>query len=315
MNIYFNEKYKTIQELRHAIASSLVELTFLKISKSMEICMNKTPEKWYDTFQLLYKHEEWYRDFTKYTDCICVDLNIDTLFEYKITCEQIARNLCKVYDDLVCIFSPIQLGKFYIYVDTTNVVLPQNRLLFIDASNCKNIYLEESVQPALEKIILFGIENIANLYYRETNGEWIVETDGSNYQAVLGLDFIDKTRTISNNIWDIYEVLGIEATREFLINEFCEIMDGINICHIKLLVERMTFQGTIGSITRYTMRKEDSGPLGKASFEETLDNFLKASASGEVEPTAGVSASIICGKRANIGTGMMDIIIDVDKFT
>ena len=53
--------------------------------------------------------------------------------------------------------------------------------------------------------------------------------------------------------------------------------------------------------------------MGKASFEETMDNFLNAAAQGDVESTDGVSASIICGKRAKIGTGMMQIGIDIDN--
>ena len=92
-----------------------------------------------------------------------------------------------------------------------------------------------------------------------------------------------------------------------------EIMDGINICHATLLVDRMTYNGTISSITRFTLKKEDSGPLGKASFEETMDNFLLAAARGEKESTKGVSASIICGKQSNIGTGMVKVKIDIDK--
>jgi DNA-directed RNA polymerase beta' subunit len=61
------------------------------------------------------------------------------------------------------------------------------------------------------------------------------------------------------------------------------------------------------------MRTEESGPFGKASFEETLDNFLKAGVFGQEEQTRGVSASIICGKIAPIGTGMCDLAIDVAK--
>ena len=91
------------------------------------------------------------------------------------------------------------------------------------------------------------------------------------------------------------------------------IMEGINIVHTLLLVDRMTFGGTIASITRYTMKRDESGPFGKASFEETQENFLNAGARGEIEPTEGVSSSIICGKRANIGTGMFDLKIDIKK--
>ena len=80
-----------------------------------------------------------------------------------------------------------------------------------------------------------------------------------------------------------------------------------------LLVDRMTHGGSISSITRYTMKKDESGPFGRASFEETMDNFLNAAAQGEIEPTKGVSASIICGKRASIGTGMIDLCIDLKR--
>jgi DNA-directed RNA polymerase beta' subunit len=121
------------------------------------------------------------------------------------------------------------------------------------------------------------------------------------------------TRLHSNNVWDIYENLGIEAARLFLIAEFESIMEGINTCHIKLLVEKMTFTGTISSISRYTLRKDESGPLSKASFEESVDHMVKSAFAGDVEKTRGVSASIICGKRAAIGTGIVELKINHKK--
>ena len=85
------------------------------------------------------------------------------------------------------------------------------------------------------------------------------------------------------------------------------------MCHVKLLVDKMTFTGTICSISRYTLRKDDSGPLSKASFEESVDHMVRAGFAGDIEKTNGVSASIICGKKAMIGTGMVDLKIDVSK--
>jgi DNA-directed RNA polymerase beta' subunit len=73
----------------------------------------------------------------------------------------------------------------------------------------------------------------------------------------------------------------------------------------------MTFAGGIAPITRYTMRTEEGGLFAKASFEETVQNFSNAAASGCVETTKGVSASIICGKRANMGSGMCKLRMDL----
>lgn len=52
--------------------------------------------------------------------------------------------------------------------------------------------------------------------------------------------------------------------------------------------------------------------LTKASFEESCEHFIKSSFAGDVERMKGVSAAIICGKRAQIGTGMVDLRVDTD---
>ena len=75
----------------------------------------------------------------------------------------------------------------------------------------------------------------------------------------------------------------------------------------------MTSTGIISSVSRYGMKRETIGPLAKASFEESLDNFLKAGAFGDIEPITGISASIMCAKRSKIGTGICDLVVDVEK--
>jgi DNA-directed RNA polymerase II subunit RPB1 len=118
-------------------------------------------------------------------------------------------------------------------------------------------------------------------------------------------------------MWEIYNVFGIEATRQFLISEFMDVVtsDGtfVNKSHVELLVDMMVYTGTIISISRYGQKKVGSGPLSKASFEESLENFLKAGLNGEKETTDGVSASIILGKLPKTGTGVFDLKVDIDK--
>jgi DNA-directed RNA polymerase beta' subunit len=42
---------------------------------------------------------------------------------------------------------------------------------------------------------------------------------------------------------------------------------------------------------------------------------MRAGSTGETDNMKGVSASIIAGKKANIGTGMMDLHIDLKMLT
>ena len=307
--IYFNEGNETLKELRETVSSNIVCLTLKDVSESIEIRMNKEKEEWYENFKLLYNDE-----FSAHEHCISIKLEQKKLFKYRIELKEISDKIESVYDDLYCVFSPQDKAQLDIFIDISRIKFTEKQLLFITEENANEIYIEECVQPILEKLILFGVQGIENIYFSKDDktDEWYVETDGSNFRKLLGHPIIDYTRLLSNNMWDIYETLGIEATREFLVNEFESIMEGINLCHVKLLVERMTFSGNINSISRYTLRKDDAGVLSKASFEESTDNFIKAGFSGEIEKTVGVSASIICGKRANIGSGFMDLKMNLN---
>ena len=316
--IFFKTKNTSIQEMRNTVGSSIVGLTLADISTSIKVVMNKEDESWYEAHKILFSDE-----FSIHKNCITFKLHMKKLFEFKLTMQEIVDHIHSEYSDLHCVFSPPVFGQIDVFVDTQNINLPENRLLFVDQGNAVEIYMEEVVQFTLEKIYICGIPAITEVFYLKEGPEWIVETNGfcsksiskqySSFKRLLAHPDVDYTRTVSNNVWDIYDVLDIEAARQFLIEEFMSIMEGINTCHAMILVDRMTHNGTISSITRYTMKKEESGPMGKASFEETMDNFLNAAAEGDREPTEGVSASIICGKRASIGTGMIKLSIDISS--
>jgi len=314
--VYMKKKYDSIGDLREVLGHSVVQLTIDKITKSYDICINKTPEKWYKAFELMNEIPENVRskkneNSDSYKDCLTLKINTDILYEYKLTLKEICEVINKEYSDMYCIFSPDTIGQIDIFIDTEDITLPEKRISFINDDNVKDIYFEEVVQPTLSKLIVAGISGINNVYFNDTIDSF--ETSGSNFKEILGLPFVDNTRSISNNLWDIYNTLGVEATRQFIINEFMSLMEGINKCHIQLLVEKMTFNGGISSVSRYTMRTEECGPFGKASFEETMDNFLRAGMYGQEEATKGVSASVICGKVAQMGTGCFDLKMDIPK--
>ena len=331
--VYFSKGNKSVGELRQTIGHSIVQLTFKRITKRFSVCLDKVPEPWYDTFRILYGAPE-----RTFTDCISLQVDMDLLYEYRLRLSDIARVISEQYSDLYCIFSPDCYGQIDVYLDTRNVELPEEKLVFVTKENSREIYLEEVVQPILEGIILCGIPGVMNMFFLQDKGEWFIDTENTRekitetvrfrnktgdkerlndgtkrFKKVLSHPAVDTSRTVSNNVWDIYHTFGIEAVRQYMIEEFSSIMEGINLCHVMLLVDKMTFTGTISSISRYTMRREESGPFGKASFEETLDNFLKAGVFGQEEPTRGVSASIICGKRAPIGTGLCELAMDIKK--
>lgn len=137
------------------------------------------------------------------------------------------------------------------------------------------------------------------------------ETDGSNFKTILGHPLVDATRTICNNVHSIYQTLGIEAARTFLIREIYNVITGgdgdINPRHIILLVDFMTNLGEPTSITFTGIARHPIETIEKTTIEKALDNFRNAAMIGKVEPLRGTAASVFVGQRAPIGTGYFSV--------
>lgn len=314
--IYFKSGNSSIKELRQSIKSDIVYLTIKDISTEITINTELITKPWYDAFKVLYSSY-----FDKYSHHITFTLDKTKLYEYSLDIKAISKKIEDNYTDIYCVWSPIEYGILDVYVDVSNI---EGEALFITKENQKEIYMEDVVLKNLMSFQICGISGIQSMFFRELktkesskespkepSKEWFIETDGSNLIDVFELDIVDETRTMSNDMWEIYNTFGIEATRQFLIEEYISVVsaDGtfINNRHIKILADVMTFTGTITSISRYGINKEYTGPLARASFEISVGNFVKAGVYGEEDKTRGVSASIICGKMPKVGTGMCDI--------
>jgi DNA-directed RNA polymerase beta' subunit len=308
--VYFKEANDSIAELKKTVNHSIKEIKFGELISKYECGKNLPVQDWYEDYCEIYND-----DFKKYEWSINIQLNTEMLFDYRIPLDKIASKISSEYADLVCIFSPDHKGIISVFVDVSEITDEEE--LYDDEDEMYLAHLEEIALQSLKNIQLFGITGIKNIFYQKIKDEWVIDTEGSNFKEILAHPKVDKVRTISNNMWEIYDTLGIEAARNFLINEFASVVssDGtfVNDSHIMLLVDTMTFSGSIISISRYGMKKENCGPMAKASFEESLDNFLKAGAYGEKETTNGVSASIMLGKLSKFGTGICDVLVDITK--
>lgn len=149
------------------------------------------------------------------------------------------------------------------------------------------------------------------------NRDYIIETNGTNLIEVLCLPNVDTYRTVSNDVWEIYKIYGIEAARKCIITEIVQLLEFnetyIQERHISLLVDVMTNQGTLVSVDRHGVNKSESGPWHRASFEETTTQLINASIFNEEDIMTGVSANIMFGQFIPSGTNAFRIVLDVDK--
>ena len=228
-----------------------------------------------------------------------------TLYRYGVYPSDVVVRLRRAFEDITVCIEPSSPCPILI----VSPIINDNTIDIVE-------YMNEIVIPNLLPVVVSGIPGVKDIFYEKIvlpdEEEWFARTVGSNFNNIMLMQSVDTERTTSNNIWDIYNRMGIEAARESLRREFSSIMGGINSAHTDILIDRMTFSGTVNSISRYTLKGEDSSVLGKASFEESLENFIQASIAGTFEPATGNSASIVCGKKCRSGTGFVSLRVDLD---
>ena len=193
------------------------------------------------------------------------------------------------------------------------------------------IYLKNFEKTMLESVVIKGINKIESVSLRADknntvyeDGEykmkekWILDTGGTNLIEILSHPSVDATRTYSNDIVEVYNLLGIDAAKELLLKEINEVIDFsgnyVNYRHLSLLCDTMTNKGYLMSIDRFGINRDrDIGPLAKCSFEETTEQIFKASIFGEIDKLEGVSANIMMGQIIPAGTGESMVFLDEMK--
>jgi len=179
---------------------------------------------------------------------------------------------------------------------------------------------EEIEFPELQKmkeeignLVVEGIGGIRAAIVRKEGENWIVQTIGSNLREILKLSEVDEFKTISNDIYEVYEVLGIEAARNVIIKEAYKTMQeqglDVDIRYLLLLADVMTWSGEISSIGRYGVAGAKASVLSRAAFEETIKHLIRASIRNEVDEFKGLFENVMVGQPAPVGTGMFELLV------
>ena len=335
-------KVEKAQEMKY-----ILEYTSLRdVTKSTSICfdpddMNTLIEvdrpimEEYSAFQNLMKDcvgEKFDDDDddsnTKSKWIIRLELDRESMLDKNISLDDIHFAIKHSYnDDMTCIYSDYNADNLVMRVRlNSNIIKSKKKSLDQDDEIYK---LKNLQQNMLNNIILRGIKGIPKVILRKLVNQlvlkdgnyvkedsWVLDTVGTNLKDILTMDGIDQSNTTSNDIQEVYRVLGIEAARQCLLNELSEAYADttyINYHHLSILCDRMTATKKMVSVFRHGINNDNIGPIAKASFEETPEMFLRAARHAELDPMTGISANIMCGQEGYFGTSSFSIELDVEK--
>ena len=257
-----------------------------------------------------------------------------SMLDRKISMDDIHFALKNIYtDEVTCMYADYNSDNLVFRIRLNNIITnskkKNNNPLSLDQSD--QIYILKNFQDnILNNIVLRGVKGLSKVLLRKITDSvikidsaytkketWVLDTTGTNLITALSLDYIDVTRTISNDIQEIYSVLGIEAARVAIFNELSEVLEFdntyINYHHLIMLADRMTASAKMVSIFRHGINNDDIGPIAKASFEETPEMFLKAARHAELDEMRGVSANVMCGQEGYFGTSSFQVLLDMNK--
>ena len=204
-----------------------------------------------------------------------------------------------------------KLGEVQEVKRTTGLTEKKVKAVVVEAGEPSFKKLQRIVEQ-LRFARIKGIDGIRRAIIRKRGDEYVIYTEGSNLSKILELPYVDATRTSTNSIQEIYEVLGIEAARNAIINEAYNTLQEqgltVDIRHIMLVSDMMTNDGDVKAIGRHGISGRKSSVLARAAFEITAHHLLRAAITGEVDYLDGVAENVIVGQPVTLGTGAVNLV-------
>lgn len=197
------------------------------------------------------------------------------------------------------------------------VTILKSGVVRVQAKGDKGISHLYHLRTKLKAAHIRGISGVKQILPVKKSGEWIIKTAGTNLKKVYAIPEVDPSRTVSNNIYEIADVLGIEAARNSIISETVETLkeQGLNvdIRHIMLVADTMVFPGHIRGITRYGISGSKASVLARASFEVPLKHLFNAAIHRESDELKSVVENVMINQPIPIGTGLLKLLVKKDE--
>jgi DNA-directed RNA polymerase II subunit RPB1 len=330
---------------RATVYANMLEHTVLRdVVQSVQICFDplerstfiESDKKWMETF---YAFEDMMKECNEDEDeqaakskwVVRMELDAEALLERNITMDDVHFAIKNVHSDIQCIYSDYNDEELVFRIRTNADMFKKKKGALQSLDQSDEIYLLRNFQDGLlNNIVLRGVQGIENVLPRKLQNmvakedgkyvkkdTWVLDTTGTNMLDVLGTEFIDFRRTYSNDIGEMFDVLGIEAARQIIFNEFSEVMEfsdvNINYHHLSLLCDRMTVTKDMVAIFRSGLHNDNIGPIAKATFEVHTEILLQAARHADFDEMRGVSANVMCGQFGYYGTGAFNVILDMTE--
>ncbi len=181
-----------------------------------------------------------------------------------------------------------------------------------DVAGFKEMY---KMKEKLKATPISGIKGLSQVMISKREKDFVIITLGTNLEEIMKLKEVNTERTISNDLYEVTEVLGIEAGRRLIIEEIHKTLKAqgldIDMRHLRLIADAMTNTGEIKGVTRMGIIAQKASVLARATFETPIKQFVNATIKGSEDKLVSVIENVILNQPVPIGTGLPGLFIKV----
>lgn len=354
MVIYLEDQYMSNKDIAHKIASYIKHTTLSDIRDKINVYYDPLPKSQNGFMENDNVKHVFYQHKNTKSNCLSeitglpwlmrIELNREKMLDKEVTLLEIKSKFCDWWEKRYTNTKIMKKEEKKVLNKITQLAVLSNsdndkkpvlhiRFNVKDADKDKFdvTTIDNFIDFVVDKFKLKGINSITNIQtiqeermitFNEKTGDvekktqYVIYAAGVNFNDIRYLTGIDLTKTISNNVIEIYNTFGIEIARSVLLREVTKayVNEGkeVNYHHVSMIVDQMTATGTINSVDRHGMNKSDSDPLSRASFEKTVEQLLTAAVYGQSDHMKGVSSRIMVGSVIKGGTGYCELELDTD---
>lgn len=351
MEIRLLNEFKKDKQMADKLSSYIKSTTLSQILKKIDVIYDPTPYKKNgimdnDNVKHVFNSftpskNKCQSDITNLPWLIRIELDKEKLLQRDICMLDIKTKFCHNWEKKLADIKSLKkdeknvLEKITACAVLSNTDYDMEPILHIriDMTDFNNSTITDIIDMITEKFKIKGINGVSDILgvqrertfqYLDNGGisfddDYVIYSKGINMTEIRYLWGIDIYKTFTNDIATIYDLFGIEAARIALIKEFTNVYDSngntVNYQYLSILADVMTNNGSIISIDRHGMNRLDMDPLSRASFEKPIELLINAAVFSERDHMKSVSSRIMAGMTINGGTGLCNLILDIDAIT
>jgi len=171
------------------------------------------------------------------------------------------------------------------------------------------------LKEKLKKTIISGVKGVKQILIVKKESDYVVMTLGTNLKELVKMKEVDVKNLISNDLYEMAHIFGIEVARKTIMNEIRRVIStqGLDIDnrHLELVADAMTNTGEVKGVTRMGIIAQKASILARATFETPDKQFVNASIKGSKDHLTSVVENIILNQPVPVGTGLPGLLVKV----